>query len=42
MDHIAGYSCYNDGSIRDWQKHTSQFTPGKIFHIQEHSDHFWL
>ena len=31
MDHIAGYSCYNDGSIRDWQKHTSQFTPGKNF-----------
>ena len=31
MDHIAGYSCYNDGSIRDWQRHTSQFTPGKNF-----------
>jgi 2-keto-4-pentenoate hydratase/2-oxohepta-3-ene-1,7-dioic acid hydratase in catechol pathway len=31
MDHIAGYSCYNDGSIRDWQRHTSQFTPGKTF-----------
>ena len=29
--HIAGYSCYNDGSIRDWQRHTSQFTPGKNF-----------
>ena len=29
MNHIAGYSCYNDGSIRDWQKHTSQFVPGK-------------
>jgi 2-keto-4-pentenoate hydratase/2-oxohepta-3-ene-1,7-dioic acid hydratase in catechol pathway len=28
---IAGYSCYNDGSIRDWQRHTSQFTPGKNF-----------
>jgi 2-keto-4-pentenoate hydratase/2-oxohepta-3-ene-1,7-dioic acid hydratase in catechol pathway len=28
---IAGYSCYNDGSIREWQRHTSQFTPGKNF-----------
>ena len=31
LNHIAGYSCYNDGSIRDWQRHTSQFTPGKNF-----------
>ena len=30
-DHIAGYSCYNDGSVRDWQRHTTQFTPGKNF-----------
>jgi 2-keto-4-pentenoate hydratase/2-oxohepta-3-ene-1,7-dioic acid hydratase in catechol pathway len=30
-DHIAGYACYNDGSIRDWQHHTHQFTPGKNF-----------
>ena len=28
---IAGYSVYNDGSVRDWQKHTSQFGPGKNF-----------
>jgi 2-keto-4-pentenoate hydratase/2-oxohepta-3-ene-1,7-dioic acid hydratase in catechol pathway len=28
---VAGYACYNDGSIRDWQRHTSQFTPGKNF-----------
>ena len=28
---IAGYSCYNDGSIRDFQRHASQFTPGKNF-----------
>ncbi len=28
---IAGYSCYNDGSIRDWQRHSGQFTPGKNF-----------
>jgi 2-keto-4-pentenoate hydratase/2-oxohepta-3-ene-1,7-dioic acid hydratase in catechol pathway len=30
-DHIAGYSCYNDGSIRDWQTNTSQWTAGKNF-----------
>lgn len=31
LSHIAGYSCYNDGSVRDWQAHTIQFTPGKNF-----------
>jgi 2-keto-4-pentenoate hydratase/2-oxohepta-3-ene-1,7-dioic acid hydratase in catechol pathway len=31
MDYVAGYACYNDGSVRDWQRHTSQFTPGKNF-----------
>ena len=30
-EHIAGYSAYNDGSIRDWQRHTMQFTAGKNF-----------
>ncbi len=30
-NHIAGYACYNDGSIRDWQTATSQWTPGKNF-----------
>src|ERR1700761_2348482 len=29
--HIAGYACYNEGSVRDYQRHTSQFTPGKNF-----------
>ena len=28
---IAGYTCYNDGSVRDFQRHTIQFTPGKNF-----------
>jgi 2-keto-4-pentenoate hydratase/2-oxohepta-3-ene-1,7-dioic acid hydratase in catechol pathway len=28
---VAGYACYNDGSVRDWQRHTIQFTPGKNF-----------
>ncbi|MEK8080095.1 fumarylacetoacetate hydrolase family protein [Pseudomonas sp. XK-1] len=31
LDFVAGYSCYNDGSVRDWQKHTIQFVPGKNF-----------
>ncbi|ESZ89034.1 MAG: 5-carboxymethyl-2-hydroxymuconate isomerase [Blastomonas sp. CACIA14H2] len=31
MDHVAGYACFNDGSIRDFQRHTSQFLPGKNF-----------
>ncbi len=31
LGHIAGYACYNDGTIRDWQRHTHQFTPGKNF-----------
>lgn len=31
-DHIAGYACYNDGSVRDWQMHTSQWCPGKNFY----------
>jgi 2-keto-4-pentenoate hydratase/2-oxohepta-3-ene-1,7-dioic acid hydratase in catechol pathway len=30
-DHVAGYACFNEGSVRDWQKHTGQFTPGKNF-----------
>lgn len=30
-NHIAGYSCYNDGSVREWQRHTVQWTAGKNF-----------
>ena len=29
LDHVAGYACYNDGSVRDWQAHSIQFIPGK-------------
>ena len=32
LSHVAGYSIYNDGSVREWQRFTSQFTPGKNFH----------
>lgn len=28
---VAGYACFNDGSVRDFQRHTSQWTPGKNF-----------
>jgi len=28
---IAGYSIYNDASVRDWQRHTIQWLPGKNF-----------
>lgn len=31
FDHIAGFSCFNDASVRDWQRHASQYTPGKNF-----------
>ena len=31
LSHVAGYACYNDGTLRDWQRHTHQFTPGKNF-----------
>ncbi|WP_202309310.1 fumarylacetoacetate hydrolase family protein [Mesorhizobium sp. L-8-10] len=32
MRHVAGYACFNEGSVRDWQKHSTQFTPGKNFY----------
>lgn len=31
LEHIAGYTCLNDGSVRDFQRHSGQFTPGKNF-----------
>ena len=31
LSHVAGFGIYNDGSVRDYQRHTSQFTPGKNF-----------
>jgi len=31
LSHIAGYSCFNEGSARDWQYHTAQVVPGKNF-----------
>jgi 2-keto-4-pentenoate hydratase/2-oxohepta-3-ene-1,7-dioic acid hydratase in catechol pathway len=31
LEHVAGMACYNDGSIRDWQAHGTQWTAGKNF-----------
>lgn len=31
LAHVAGYAPFNDGSVRDYQRHTTQFTPGKNF-----------
>lgn len=31
LDYVAGFAPYNDGSVRDWQRHTTQFTPGKNY-----------
>jgi len=32
FDYVEGYCCFMDGSVRDWQRHTPQFIPGKNFH----------
>lgn len=31
LDHVAGYSIFNDGSVRDYQSKSSQWTVGKNF-----------
>jgi 2-keto-4-pentenoate hydratase/2-oxohepta-3-ene-1,7-dioic acid hydratase in catechol pathway len=31
INHVAGYSCYNDGSVREWQFHAKQIAAGKNF-----------
>jgi 2-keto-4-pentenoate hydratase/2-oxohepta-3-ene-1,7-dioic acid hydratase in catechol pathway len=31
LDHVAGYSCYNEGSVREYQSQNRQFGLGKIF-----------
>jgi 2-keto-4-pentenoate hydratase/2-oxohepta-3-ene-1,7-dioic acid hydratase in catechol pathway len=32
LEHVGGYTILNDGSVRDWQFHTRQITPGKNFY----------
>lgn len=31
LDHVAGYACYNEGSVREFQNHNRQFGLGKNF-----------
>jgi 2-keto-4-pentenoate hydratase/2-oxohepta-3-ene-1,7-dioic acid hydratase in catechol pathway len=31
LEHVAGYACFGDHSVRDYQRHSSQFTAGKNF-----------
>ena len=31
LAHVAGYSCFNDGSLRDYQRKSTQWTMGKNF-----------
>jgi acylpyruvate hydrolase len=31
FDHVAGYSCFNDGSVRNYQRKSTQWTMGKNF-----------
>jgi 2-keto-4-pentenoate hydratase/2-oxohepta-3-ene-1,7-dioic acid hydratase in catechol pathway len=31
LGHVAGYACYDDASVRDFQAHTHQYLPGKNF-----------
>lgn len=31
LGYVAGYTCFNDGSVRDWQRHSHQYGPGKNF-----------
>ncbi len=33
LDFVAGYCCFNDGTIRDYQRKTSQWTVGKNFDL---------
>lgn len=32
LDHVFGWSVFNDGSVRDWQRHSPQWIPGKNFY----------
>ncbi len=31
LDHVAGYACFNDGTLRDYQRKSTQWTIGKNF-----------
>src|SRR3546814_15110209 len=31
LGHVAGYACFADNAVRDFQRHTTHATPGKNF-----------
>src|SRR3546814_6335865 len=31
LEHVAGYTCMAENSVRDFQRHSAQVTPGKNF-----------
>lgn len=31
LEHVAGYACFNEASVRDWQRHSPTFIAGKNF-----------
>lgn len=33
LDHVAGYACFNDGSVRNYQRKSTQWTMGKNFDL---------
>ncbi|GIS19259.1 MAG: hypothetical protein CM15mP120_11750 [Pseudomonadota bacterium] len=34
MEHVVGFGIYNDGSVREYQRQTSQFTPERTLLTQ--------
>jgi 2-keto-4-pentenoate hydratase/2-oxohepta-3-ene-1,7-dioic acid hydratase in catechol pathway len=31
LRHVAGFTCFNDATVRGWQSHSHQFTPAKNY-----------
>lgn len=32
LEYVFGYACFNDGTAREWQRHSPQWIPGKNFY----------
>ena len=41
LDHVAGYACFNDTSVRDYQGHSTQFGPARTSGAPAGSVRFW-
>lgn len=41
LPHVAGYACYNDVSVRDWQRHTASSPRARTFQPLVHSVRGW-